>query len=86
MSILIYVLAAAVIAGGSLYMIFATCYDDGSLGKIALGIMALGGGAVLWQWFNAVPLQPPGPAVFIAAGAALFMARHLVRFCSKGSL
>lgn len=76
---IVYAIACAVLLAGSVYMIFATCYDDGTVGKIGFGILALGAAAAMFQvLING--LRPRPEAVWIAAGSAVFMLRHLVRF------
>lgn len=78
----IYLTLCAVLMVLAPYMIFATCYEDGIVGKLALGVVWFASSAVVLRAvFDAAP--PPIEArtvLSILAGLTVFMLRHLTRF------
>lgn len=78
--VIVYLAACAVLLAGSVYMIFATCYEDGVVGKLALGALVLGTLSPLWRAFQGEAFPVGWPLALLAAGAAGFVARHLVRY------
>lgn len=76
----IYLISCATLLIGAVYMIFASCYQDGVFGKVSLGIVALGAGSAIIKMFDGTCAVIPPHAVAIAAGSGLFMIRHLIRF------
>ena len=76
----IYLISCLTLAAISLYMIFAQCYEDGIVGKLAAGAIFIGALSALWHgWVDGKLFMPKDVAVLIG-GEAVFMGRHLVRF------
>ena len=80
MSAAIYLTGCAVLLCVAIYMIFAECYDDGIIGKLAAGVMAFGAFAALWHGLADRLTARADDAAWIVGGVALFMVRHLARF------
>lgn len=78
----IYLTLCAVLMVLAPYMIFATCYEDGIVGKLALGMVWFAASAVvlraLFEWL--LPPIEPRAVLSILAGMTVFMLRHLTRF------
>ncbi len=76
-----YLAACALLVLVGPYMIFAACYEDGIVGKVAMGAVWFAASAVV---INAcvdarLPAVPPQSA-WIITGLTVFMLRHLRRF------
>lgn len=76
----IYLISCLVLALISLYMIFAQCYDDGIVGKLAAGAIFIGAFSAVWHgWVDGKLFMPKDVAVLVG-GVVIFMGRHLMRF------
>lgn len=74
-------LFAAVIFGCATFLIFHCQYEDGVIGRLALGVMAMSQLVVLLEWlFDAEQYAVLPTTAAVQAGMALFMLRHVYRF------
>lgn len=76
-----YLTACTALAVACFYMIFARCYPDGIIGKLALLPVWLASSVVVVRLIL-LEEQPQvsGSAVWIVAGMSVFILRHLHRF------
>lgn len=77
---LAYYAGCLILAIASPYMIFATCYEDGILGKLALGAVFIGAIAALTLGFSPGRHEVRPHDAAMVAGVAVFVLRHLIRF------
>jgi hypothetical protein len=77
---IMFVLALVLILALSVFLIVCRRYEDGIVGNIALGLLAIACAIALWDAYAGV-LEVPQPVYRLAIMAfALFMARHTWRF------
>lgn len=75
-----YLTATGIIFAVSITLIFWKHYDDGVVGKIALGVMMLASAATLVAAYDGQCIVPRPQDLWTLVGCALFLARHIYRF------
>ena len=76
----IYLMACSTLLIAAIYMIFAECYEDGIVGKLACGIIALGAFAALLHGLTEKVFFSPPDVAWMMTGVSVFIWRHLHRF------
>jgi hypothetical protein len=74
-----YLTVAIVILGVSALLIWHRDYEDGFVGRFALGVMSMGALVLLIRAATSEARIPPEVELLLL-GVALFMARHAYRF------
>lgn len=78
---IVALICAALTGACCITLIFHKDYDDGIIGRIALGLMGFAAFArVTTPFFGLVPIMPTPVSVFLWSGIALFMTRHTMKF------
>lgn len=90
MNTLIALVAAIAVCGACVMLIFHHDYDDGLIGRIGLGLIALASLAVatlaIDRAFHDMPLRiPQNVMTFLWCGLTLFFGRHVWRFLRRRS-
>lgn len=76
----VFVLALVLILALSVFLVVCRRYEDGIVGNVALGLLAIACGIALWDAYKGA-LELPQPVYRLAILAfAMFMARHAWRF------
>lgn len=77
---LIVAIASAAIALSCVYLIWSRDYEDGLVGRIALGVLSLSTVVMFFDaFYDRVELLPASQVIIV--GMALFLLRHVWRFC-----
>jgi hypothetical protein len=74
------VVSAFAVCAISGYLVWTDKYEDGVLGRIALGLMSMSMFVVLLRELNGEGLEVDPVALTLRVGMALFLARHTWRF------
>ena len=78
--VVLFVLSLAAILLLAVFFVICRRYEDGLVGNLALGGMAIACGILLWDAL-AGTLQPPAPLYsLLIVSLAIFMVRHAYRF------
>lgn len=76
----LYVLLSIGIAGISIYLASNCKYEDGVIGKIALGVLAIGNFVVVAEFVSGIEYLVNPTTLFIQFGVFMFLIRHAYRF------
>ena len=77
---LIFLISVAVIGVIAGALVFEKNYEDGVVGRAALGLVALMATAIIFSGILEDRYEQHGETVLLTAGVAVFMARHYYRF------
>lgn len=88
MNTLIALVAAVAVCAACVMLIFHHDYEDGLLGRIGLGMIALASFATALRsvdkWIDGMPLDiPENTMLFLWCGLTIFLCRHVWRFLRR---